>query len=311
MIVDLVQTMTRDGVKLHGALHRAASTAAGKEQNSSGNSAAGRPSTIDAPGGLDVLLCLPGVGGNFYGTTMAAELTPLLTAAGLDVLWINTRGHDSIAVVHTRRGGMRQGAAFETVDDCRHDVTAWLDFLLDRGYRAPGLFGHSLGAIKALYSQAFAPHPEARLIVAVSPPRLSCRAFRAGEDHSRYEEDLATAQQHVASGRPQQLIETRFPVPLIISAGSYVDKYGPEERYNILRFVPQVGCPHAFIYGGQELAAGNIAFTGVPEAIEALPRRRFPAPVFTVPDADHMYTGKWDALARVILHWLGDPRGGS
>jgi hypothetical protein len=255
---------------------------------------------------LDVLLCLPGVGGNFYGTTMAAELTPLLTAAGLDVLWINTRGHDSIAVVHTQRGGLRQGAAFETVDDCRHDVNAWLDFLLARGYRAPGLFGHSLGAIKALYSQAFAPHPAARSIVAVSPPRLSCQAFRAGENRARYEEDLATARQHVEAGRPQQLLQTRFPVPLIISAGSYLDKYGPEERYNILRFVERVACPHAFVYGERELATGGIAFAGVPQAIEALPRRTFPAPVFTVPGADHMYTGRWNALAGTVLRWLGD-----
>ena len=299
MIVDLVSTTTADGVKLHAALHRAAALPTRHS---------GSISDLRAPGGLDVLLCLPGVGGNFYGTTMAEELTPLLTATGLDVLWVNTRGHDGIAVVHTRTGGIRQGAAFEIVDDCRHDITAWLDYLVGRGYRNPGLLGHSLGAIKSLYSQAFAPHASVRSILAISPPRLSCRAFQAGPDSSRFLQDLSTAQEHVQAGRPKQLIRARYPVPLIISAATYLDKYGPDERYNILEFVERIRCPHAFIYGGHELETGGIAFAGVPEALRDLAQRRFAAPVITVADADHMYTGRREPLARALLGWLADPK---
>jgi pimeloyl-ACP methyl ester carboxylesterase len=291
MLVDLVSTKTSDGLKLHGALHAARD---------------GAKPIADGP---DVLVCLPGVGGNFYGTTMAEHLTPWLTAAGIDVLWINTRGHDSIAVIHRESGGgVRQGAAFEIVDDCRHDIAGWLDFVAERGYRSPTLLGHSLGAIKSLYSQAYAPRSEVHSVVAVSPPRLSCRAFRAGPDSGPFFEDLSTAQQHVEAGRARQLMQTRFPVPLIISAGTFVDKYGPEERYNILKFTSRLECPHVFIYGGRELEQGGIAFAGVPDELRGLPERRFQAPVLTVPDANHMYTGLHESLAREVLTWLGERR---
>ncbi|MCO6458992.1 MAG: alpha/beta hydrolase [Pirellulaceae bacterium] len=287
MLVDLVQTVTADGVRLHGALHSA---------------------TAPRATGLrvDVLLGLSGVGSNFYGSSLAEDLTPKFLAAGLDVLWVNTRGHDHVAVVQTAAGPRRQGAAYETVDECRHDVAGWLDLLVDRGYLAPGIVGHSLGAIKALYSQAHAPHGALAALVALSPPRLSCRAFRAGEQGERFFEDLETARRHVEQGQPLQLFPARVPFPLIMGAAAYLDKYGPEERYNILKFAGRVACPHVFFYGGGELRDGGVAFAGLPEALESLTDRRYAARTVVIPDADHMYTSRRDALAERILAWLGE-----
>ena len=48
----------------------------------------------------------------------------------------------------------RLGAAYETVDDCRHDVTAWVEFLKSCGHKRIILIGHSLGGLDARRLQA-------------------------------------------------------------------------------------------------------------------------------------------------------------
>ena len=76
--------------------------------------------------------------------------------------------------VHRRHGegGRRQGAA-EIMDDCRHDLAAWLDWLRQRVGPHVGLLGHSLGAVKCLYASAH----DAGLAPPASRPcrRLGCR----------------------------------------------------------------------------------------------------------------------------------------
>jgi hypothetical protein len=305
MIVDLVKTVTADGVHLHGALHaHTASRPGGAPPATRGDAAAG---TL-GEAAVDVLLCVPGVGGNFYGSGLADELTPYLTESGLDVLWVNTRGHDSVSIAYSERGPRRQGAAYEIVDECRHDLTAWVDFLVERGYQSPAVLGHSLGAIKALYSQSFAPHPRLACLIAISPPRLSCRAFTEGPEGSRFFGDLDTARRHLEAGQPRVLFDTHVPFPMVMSAAAYVDKYGPAERYNILEFAGRVACPHLYVYGGRELEQGGIAFAGLPEALAGLAERRFRAPIHVVADADHMYTRHRRPLAEAVLAWLGDRR---
>ena len=55
--------------------------------------------------------------------------------------------------------GLRTGTseAYEVVDDCRHDLAAWLDWLKQLAGPRLGLLGHSLGAVKCLYAQANQP----------------------------------------------------------------------------------------------------------------------------------------------------------
>ena len=65
---------------------------------------------------------------------------------------------------------MRIGAAFETVDDCRHDIAAWLDWMRTNVGPDVMLLGHSLGAVKCLYAAAHDPQAApVRLIVQVEP----------------------------------------------------------------------------------------------------------------------------------------------
>ena len=280
MLVELVETQTADGLRLDGFLRMADSDVSGK-------------TTCDAA------ILLSGVGSNFYGSSLMRHLTEMLVDSGVSALSVNTRGHDGVSTASTSRGGKLQGAAYEIVDDCRHDVTAWSDFLAQRGFSRIALIGHSLGAIKALYSQALQPHEQVSQVVAISPPRLSHKNFHHGPQSPAFFESLSTAQQLADRGEANMLFQATFPFPLVLSVATYLDKYGPESRYDIFQFAPRVVCPIRFIYGGDELENGGIAFAGLPEAIAKLSWSNPPS-IEVVPNANHFYAGRFDQLSAIV-----------
>jgi dienelactone hydrolase len=285
MFMDLVRTTTKDGHRLDGAL------IAPRD---------GSSHSFD----IDCVLMLHGVAGNFYSGTLFDCLAAEFTSAGLAVLRVNTRGRDSVYVSWTKSGPAFQGAAYEIVGDCRHDLAAWVEFFAQRGYSRIGVLGHSLGAIKALYVQAHAPLAGVVRVIACSPPRLSYSAFMNSDAQPRFFESMAEARGKVAEGQPNALILSKFPTPVWMSAAGYLDKYGPDEHYNILKFVDRVACPTLTTYGELELASGGIAFAGLDEQVAARRAADQPLHVTSIPGADHAYTGVTNQLAATILSWL-------
>jgi pimeloyl-ACP methyl ester carboxylesterase len=287
-LVELVRAVTHDGLRLDGAL-------------AAPNLADPQPPTTDSR--PSAALLLHGVAGNFYSSSTFEPLIPKLQAMGLAVLSVNTRGHDSVfngSLGNVRR---RLGAAFETVDDCRPDIAAWIEFLKSRGHERIVLIGHSLGAIKAVYAQAHEKFPQVISVVAISGPWLSYSAFMNSPESSLFWESMHNAQQMVQAGRRDELFTSNFPFPLLITAASYIDKYGPAERYNMLKFAADLPCPTLFTYGSKELSQGGIAFAGVPDALMSLPNSDRRA-VEVIEGADHVYAGVGDLLAKEVAHWM-------
>ena len=283
MHVELVRTLTPDGMRLDGALL-------------AGDEISRRP--------VDAALCLHGVGANFYTSSALEAISPAMRQLGIAVLLANTRGHDSLYTASVAMGRRRQGAAVEIVDECRLDVAGWCKFLGERGLEKILLMGHSLGAIKAVYSQAHEPIGSVVGLIAASPPRLSCQAFKNSLESASFFDSLATAEQLVKSGREDELFVAKFPFPLLISATSYIDKYGPAERYNILDFAANVAVPALFTYGSKELESGGIAFASLPEALAKLPEKRGAIEVQVIAGADHNYTGCGESLAAAMSKWI-------
>lgn len=285
MLVDLVQTTTRDGLRLDGAFIAPPH---------------GRPRS--AP--LDGVCLVHGTGGNFYGSSLFDAVAECLLELGSGVLRVNTRGHDGISTSATERGGKRLGAAYEIVDDCRYDVAAWLDWLRRRVGPRVGLLGHSLGAVKALYALASEPEPLPACLIAVSPPRLSYTTFVESENRQEFLETYQNAERLVEQNQPQTLLDVKQPLPFAITAAGYVEKYGPDERYNFLKFVSATPCPTLLTFGGIEVQ-NNMAFRGLPGDLSVLGQRFPKIHVAEIPDADHFYTGKRRELAACLKNWLG------
>ena len=286
MPVELVRTVTSDGLRLDGALTETVVRSL-RERNAAPSAA----------------ILLHGVAGNFYTSSTFDAVVPKLQELGLATLSVNTRGHDSVFGASLGNVRRRFGAAYETVADCRQDIAAWIDFLKHRGHERIVLIGHSLGAIKAVYAEAHDKHPEVAAVVAASPPRLSYAAFMNSSESGQFFASMSTAEQMVKDGRGEDLFTATFPFPLLIAASAYIDKYGPAERYNLLNFAADLPCPALFTYGGKELTHGGIAFADLPSILMELPRAEW-RQVTVVEGADHLYTGVGEQLGNVIAAWL-------
>lgn len=285
MNVELVSTTTEDGLRLDGAWRQPPTS-----------------DKRDLP--ADAFIFLHGVGSNFYGSSLHESLSAPLLERGAAVLWVNTRGHDGLYTAWVRGRPRRLGAAYEIVDECRLDLAAWIGLARQRGCRRIGLVGHSLGAIKAVYAQAHAASDAVTCLVAASPPRLSYTVFKEGSQRDTFLEAMTESQRLVEADQPDKLMEVRFPFPLVISAGTFVDKYGPREHYNIVKFVARVACPLLFTYGGIELTQGGDAFAGLPDALTAARRPEQKLDVVTIAGANHVYTDRHAELSEVIVNWL-------
>jgi pimeloyl-ACP methyl ester carboxylesterase len=238
-------------------------------------------------------IVLHGTGSNFYSAAVGNALAPMLLERSLAVLRVNTRGHDLVAT----QGGRRRGAAYEVVADCCQDVQAWCERVRSAVPRIV-LVGHSLGAVKAVYSQVHARQEGVQGIVAISPPRLSYSWFH--EHAPLFRETFAQAQERIAQARGSELMEVTFPLPFLTTAEGYVEKYGPEERYHLLPLLPRLEMPNLVVLGSREME-GNPAFSGLDQAIRA----HAPATeVEVIAGADHVYHGCRRALGDTVLAWL-------
>jgi pimeloyl-ACP methyl ester carboxylesterase len=284
VLVDIVQTTTADGVRLDGAFQSPT-----------------RPRS--AALALDAVCLVHGTGGNFYSSTLFDSCAERFLELGCAALRINTRGHDGISTAVTAKGGKRLGAAYEIVDDCRHDLAAWVDWLRQRTGPRIGLVGHSLGGVKCLYALAQDPHIAVSCVIALSPPRLSYSWFCSSPEGPKFLATFAEAEQQVRHGQPLTLLDVQLPLPFAIAAAGYVEKYGPDERYNYLQFLPGVRCPALITLGSIEVQS-NVAFRALPETLTQIAQRHGQLTFVTISGADHFYTGVRTDLLTNVESWL-------
>lgn len=284
MFVDLVRVQTGDGCTLDGGVQRVA------------------PNALKALP-LDGVVLVHGTGSNFYQSTLLEMLAERFLALGAAALRVNTRGHDGISTAVTVRGGLRLGAAFESVDDCRHDLLGWVKFARAQVGPRVALLGHSLGAVKCVYAAVHEGDLDPALVIAISPPRLSYAWFCQTPRREEFLECFHRAESLVRAGTPNALMEVTMPLPMVISAGGYVEKYGPEERIDFVPLVERLRCPALFTFGSNEVET-NVAFQNLPGDLNSLRPNRHGREVAVVGGADHFYSGKRNELADAIFERL-------
>lgn len=217
---------------------------------------------------VDAFLLLHGTGGNFYAPGVLETFANQASADGIAVLRVNTRGHDGICSIPGRHGTAKGGATFETVSDCTLDVGAWVDWLEGRGFSRLILVGHSMGGVKAIYSQVHSRQTVVRGIIGISPPRFSHESLTIHSRGGKFREEFTRASELVARGQGETLMAVKQPLPFVATAAGYVEKYGPENHYDYVPLLARLACP-ALILIGSESIRTSVAFDGLPEAIAA------------------------------------------
>jgi dienelactone hydrolase len=289
----LVETQTPDGLRLHGFWQQARDATISMATPS-----------VSRPLGW---IIVHGVAGNFYNSSMLASIAESLLERGHDTCRINTRGRDPVAYVATPGGNTRLGAAYEMISDCLPDIEAWIDFLRRKGYERIGLIGHSLGAVKAAHFARSQGSIGIHCLICISPPRLA-PAILAKDSHYglSYAEDLRTAEEKVAMGRPEALLTIRYPQPMLISAATFLDKYGRSDQYDYVQMADQISIPCLWCFGDQEVRGDRASFKNCDQALEAKVEGQANHSLAIISNADHGYTQARAELNTVICRWISE-----
>ncbi len=230
---------------------------------------------------------------NFYTCAMRF-LPPALVQLGLACLAFNRRGHD---ILSTRNSRVPEGGAFQLAREGIEDNRTAASWLAARGFSAPVVIGHSNGGMLAV--QHVADHPQTPALVLLSAHgggrNIVQRGAQSGlmvGDH--VEEFAARAREMVRAGRGRELML----MPgwwYAISAESFLDRL--TETPDTLELAPKVKCPTLYVRGDQEPRANYPA-----EEFKA--RSGGPCTVEIVPDCDHFYNGREEAILEIVSAWL-------
>lgn len=247
--VELYRVVTGDGLKLEGLLTS--------------------PETPSQSFPISAVLLVHGTGGSFYAGGVLEHFTREAVEAGLFVLRVNTRGHHMVARISGPKRSVWGGAAYETISDCRWDLSAWITFLLERGHDRIALVGHSMGAVKAIYAMAHDWHQSVHFVIAISPPRFCHQKLLSHPLGALVRNHYQQASELVEQGLGEQLISVQEPLAMLITAEGFLAKYGRNDEYDYFRFLPNLPC-RCLILTGSESVRISSAFADVPEDLTKL-----------------------------------------
>jgi len=236
----------------------------------------------------------------FHGNTMnfyvgpPRFLPPVLTRLGLACLAFNRRGHD---ILSTRNSRTVEGGAFQFTHEAIADNRIAAEWLKARGFPAPVVVGHSFGGMLA--TQHVVDHPRTPALVLLSAGRGGASAGReSGTERlfamDRFDELHARARELVQAGRGRELLL----MPgwwYVISAESFLDRISTVP--DTIALAPRIKCPVLCIRGDKE-------------DVHRYPAEEFqraaggPCQVEIIPDCDHFYNGREDAVREIVSSWL-------
>jgi len=279
MLVELVSLLNDDGLRLDGAFY---------------------PPTEDADraGPVDAVVLIHGSRGNFYdGATKS--MAEDLCAQGYACLSLNTNAHDTAWY----NPGSREfkGNAFEVLADTCIDLRAGIDHLTERGYRSIGLLGHSMGAVRIAYYAATQGDLRVATAVPVSPVRLSYSYFIESEDAAEFAANIEIARRLIARGEPEGVFRVGHPIPQLFSATSFLDKHGPEEKYNLINHAHGIRVPMLTLNGSLETHS-RLRDMAQDLAVAAVNSPK--AETLMVEGGEHSLVNRTAEASDAVLKWL-------
>jgi pimeloyl-ACP methyl ester carboxylesterase len=238
----------------------------------------------------------------FHGNTMnfyvgaLRFLPPVLVKLGLACLAFNRRGHD---ILSTRASRAPEGGAFQLAREGIEDNRVAARWMAERGFAHPVIIGHSNGGMLAV--RHVADHPRTPALVLLSAhlggKNIMERTSKAGlMAQDRIEEFTARAKELVASGRGRELIL----MPgwwYAISAESFLDRL--TETPDGLALAPTIKCPTLYVRGDKESRENY-------PAEDFRTRAGGPCDVKIVPDCDHFYNGREEAIQAIVSSWVAE-----
>ena len=282
MLVELIRAATDDGISLDGMFL----------------APEGGPSR---QGPVDAILAIHGSITNFYAQHIALFVQDLRDN-GYPCLALNTRGHDIVWRSTSSSGeGRYYGNAFDILDDNRLDLRAGIDYLWERGYCRIGILGSSMGAVKVAYYAAIEADERVAALIPISPVRLSYSYYMESEDAEELQGIIGRANELVAQGKPNELMEVNFPISSYFGAAAYLDKHGPAERYNLVTLAPGIKVPMLVVGGELET---HTRLRDLPRDMSQAAVNSPQAEYVIIEGGNHALVNRKNEAMAAILGWL-------
>lgn len=218
-----------------------------------------------------------------------------LAARGHPFVAGNTRGHDGFTLLWRGDEVIPAGGSFERFEESGHDLTAWIDVTMELDVRGVILAGHSLGASKVVYYQAYHEDPRVLGLIAASP----LVGWQSNPER------VALAEQMVREGLGQALLPHLKGSPPwnIVSAQMVLS------RDRVIRHtfdsdtrtpdIAHIRCPLLVLYGADEAVDPDWL-----ETLRVNARSASRIDIQLVEGAGHEYAGQEERVASLIAEWM-------
>lgn len=189
------------------------------------------------------VLHIHGFESNFYENNFVHILANEMEEKEIGFLAANTRGNGKDTDFNTVDGKCKRvGARYELLEEAHLDITAWLKFLLDEGYREIVLMGHSLGTIKAVRYLFEGEHKgKINKLILLSP--FDKKGMMASSGRKDIEGLLDKAQKMVNDGKGDELTTPEFEEG-VMSYKTFISWYKQDNFGRMFEFcTPNYGFP--------------------------------------------------------------------
>lgn len=190
-----------------------------------------------------VLLHIHGMEGNFYQDNFVHTLTKELEKKEIGFLTVNTRGNGKDTDFNTINGKIvRVGSRYELLEEAHLDITAWVNFLIDEGYKEIILQGHSAGTVKIVrYLFEGELKDKINKLILLSP--IDPLGFRIVNGRNNIEDFIKKAQNKVDEGKGDELITSEFDHD-VLSYKTFISWYRRDDLGKMFEFcTPQYDFP--------------------------------------------------------------------
>jgi pimeloyl-ACP methyl ester carboxylesterase len=252
------------------------------------------------------VMWIHGWGVNFYSPTYVM-IGRALANRGVTAISVNTRMHDIGSVQQYIAGKRIRGGGYWGIPSEQvRDLDAWIDLAETLGFPRVVLVGHSAGwaAVRAYAADR-------------QDPRVFGIVFASGQiepagggNESQSLRDQA--QRFVSDRRGEDLLRLQNPsFPSFISAATFLDDYNtPRDVGDFFGVhtanpaVTRVRCPLLAFFGTRGDVGTDADLRVLKSAVERQTSGPTSVTVTTITNADHMYTGAEEQVARVIVDWI-------
>jgi len=210
--IKYIQTITKDNLILKGQLFSSV------DLNKSRNTLSSRVA----------ILHIHGMGGSLYYNGFYQQMVNNYTKQSYDFLIVEHRGTHSVTLFDTVNGDVRIiGNAYEIFEDSVLDIQAWIDKLLDFGYKNIIFQAHSLGPSKVLYWW-FNTQDNMRAIIKALVLLSPVDMLGLAKKDNNYNKLLKEALNFVKQKKPDALLSLKLWGEYILSARTFLNFFENE-----------------------------------------------------------------------------------